>query len=282
MINVVISGSDGFIGKYLISKFSKKKIKIIRMGKKFGDISKKSTWRKLPESDVLIHLAGKSFVPDSWKNKKKFFNSNVLGTKMALDYCKKNNSKLIFLSSYMYGNTIKLPTSEKVSIKVNNPLAETKKRAEQLCKFYSKKHKLKIIILRPSNVYGPNQKSFWLIPELIKKVRKKYITINNLQIKRDLVFVDDLVDAIIKSIYSNHKFEIINIGSGKSYSINKIINTIKKILKKRTFITSKNLIRKNEILKTQLDIKKAKEKLNWRPIWSLESGLRFIIKKKNI
>ena len=71
MINVVISGSDGFIGKYLISKFSKKKIKIIRMGKKFGDISKKSTWRKLPESDVLIHLAGKSFVPDSWKNKKK-------------------------------------------------------------------------------------------------------------------------------------------------------------------------------------------------------------------
>jgi len=278
MTSVIISGSDGFIAKHLIKKISKKKIKVIKMGKIFGDVSKKNTWDKLPSADVVIHLAGKTFVPDSWKNPKIFFNSNVTGTKMALDYCKKNDAKLIFLSSYMYGNTKKLPTNERAKINANNPLAVTKKKAEDLCRVYSKKYNLKTIILRPSNVYGPNQKSFWLIPEMINKFKKKNITINNLLIKRDMIFVFDLVDAIIKSIYLKNKFEIINIGSGKSYSIGKIIKLMQKKFNKKILIKNNNTIRKNEIIETQLDITKAKKILKWKPFWNLENGLNHTIK----
>ena len=282
MISVVISGSGGFIGKHLISKLSKQKIKIIKMSKIFGDISKKKTWEKLPEANVLVHLAAKTFVPESWKKPKEFFNTNVTGTKMALEYCKKYNTKIIFISSYMYGNAKKIPTSEKNKIIANNPLAKTKKKAEELCRAYAKRYGVKTIILRPSNVFGPNQKSCWLIPEIIKKIKKKTISVNNLNVKRDMIFVDDLVSAIIKCIFLNKKFDIINVGSGNSYSIASIFKTLQKVSNKKIFIKSRNLTRKNEIMKTQLNIEKAKKLLKWKPLWSLERGLKFMIKEKKI
>ena len=282
MISVVISGSGGFIGKHLIAELSKQKIKIIKMNKIFGDISKKKTWEKLPEANVLVHLAAKTFVPESWKKPKEFFNTNVTGTKMALEYCRKYNTKMIFISSYMYGNAKKIPTSEKNKIVANNPLAKTKKKAEELCQTYAKRYGIKTIILRPSNVYGPNQKSCWLIPEIIKKIKKKTISVNNLDIKRDMIFVADLVRAIVKCIFLDKKFNIINIGSGNSYSIASIFKTLQKVTNKKIFVKNKNLTRKNEIMKTQLNIKKAKKILKWNPLWSLERGLKFIIKEKKI
>ena len=280
MFNVIVSGSDGFIAKHLISKLSKrKKVKIIKMGKNFGDISNKNTWSKLPAANTLIHLAGQTFVPKSWSKPGEFFRSNVLGTIMALEYCRTHNVKLIFISSYLYGNADKFPTNEKAKIKINNPLALTKMTAEEICKFYSKHYGLKIIILRPSNIYGPNQKDFWLIPEILNKFKKKTIIVNNFNIKRDLIYVVDLVEAIIKSIYLKNNFEIFNIGSGKNYSIRSIIHVIQKIYHTKISVKNRNIVRRKEILQTKLDIKKAKKILKWKPIWSLEEGLRYTIKK---
>ena len=77
-------------------------------------------------------------------------------------------------------------------------------------------------------------------------------------------------------------FEIINIGSGKSYSINEIIKTIQKIYGKNIFLKNKNINRKNEILHTKLDINKAIKTLKWKPRWSLKRGLEYIVKKNEM
>ena len=111
------------------------------------------------------------------------------------------------------------------------------------------------------------------------KFKKKIIIVNNFNIKRDLIYVVDLVEAIIKSIYLNNNFEIINIGSGKSYSIRSIIHVIQKIYHTKISVKNRNIVRRKEILQTKLDIKKAKKILKWKPIWSLEEGLRYTIKK---
>ena len=280
MFNVIVSGSDGFVAKHLISKLSKRKqVKIIKMGRDFGDISNKNTWQKLPTADILIHLAGQTFVPKSWRKPGEFFKSNVLGTTMALEYCRRHSAKLVFVSSYLYGNADKFPTNEKAKVKINNPLAFTKMTAEEICKYYSQSYGLKIIILRPSNIYGPNQKDFWLIPQILNKLKKKTIVVNNLRIKRDLIYVADLVGAIIKSIYLRKNFEILIIGSGKSYSVKSIIQAIEKIYCTKISVKNRNIVRKNEILKTELDIKKAKKILKWKPAWSLKEGLKYTIKK---
>ena len=283
MPNIIISGSDGFIGKHLVLKLSKyKKYKLTKMGRSFGDISKKETWKKLPKAKILIHLAAKVFIPNSWNNPEEFFETNVLGTLMALEYCRKNKSKIIFLSSYLYGNADKLPTSEKAKIKIDNPYSLTKKTAEDICQFYSKKYGLKVAIIRPSNAYGPNQKDFFLIPEIINKLKRERIIINNINIKRDLIYVSDLVDAIIKSISLKSKFEILNVGSGKSYGIRKIINILQKISGVYSPIKNKGLYKSNEIFSTRLNINRAKKILRWKPLYSLEKGLRNTIYKSNL
>ena len=70
------------------------------------------------------------------------------------------------------------------------------------------------------------------------------------------------------------------------YDVNVVENNdkkgknIKRLVDKKIFIKSRNLTRKNEIMKTQLNIEKAKKLLKWKPLWSLERGLKFIIKEK--
>ena len=60
----------------------------------------------------MVHLAAKNFVPDSWLNSIDFFEVNVIGTTNVLEFCKKTNAKLIFISSYIYGVPHYLPINE--------------------------------------------------------------------------------------------------------------------------------------------------------------------------
>ena len=281
MIKILVSGSDSFVGRHLIARLSKKrKIKLIKMNRKSGDVINKKTWDNQVATNVLIYLAGKTYVPESWEKPEEFIETNIMGVTRALEYCKKNKTKMIYISSYMYGKADKLPTSENAKIKINNPLALSKAMAEEICKFYSKNYGVKTIIIRPSNIYGPDQSSFWLMPQILKKFKSKKILMNNLNIKRDLIYIVDFIKAVTKSIYVNKKFEIINIGSGRSYSIIEIIKTIQRISKKNITIKSKNIRRKNEILQTKLDITKAKKILKWKPLWNLEKSLKYLILKK--
>jgi len=281
MIKILVSGSDSFVGRHLIARLSKKrKIKLIKMNRKSGDVINKKTWDNQVATNVLIYLAGKTYVPESWEKPEEFIETNIMGVTRALEYCKKNKTKMIYISSYMYGKADKLPTSENAKIKINNPLALSKATAEEICKFYSKNYGVKTIIIRPSNIYGPDQSSFWLIPQILKKFKSKKILMNNLNIKRDLIYIVDFIKAVTKAIYVNKKFEIINIGSGRSYSIIEIIKTIQRISKKNITIKSKNIRRKNEILQTKLDITKAKKILKWKPLWNLEKSLKYLILKK--
>ena len=283
MHNIVISGSNSFIGKHLIAKLSgNKKYKLIKMNRSFGDVKYANTWKKLPKARIIIHLAAKTFVPDSWKNPKDFFETNIMGTLMALEYCRLNKAKFIFLSSYLYGNAKKSGTNEKSRLEIKNPYSLTKKTAEDICKYYSKKYKLQVAILRPSNVYGPGQKLFFLIPDLIKKLKKKNFLINNTSIKRDLIHVYDLVDAIEKSFNIKSKLEILNIGSGKSYEIKKIINILQKIYCSNLVVKNKGMVRQNEILASKLNINKAKRVLKWKPKYNLIKGLKNTLYSKRL
>ena len=252
MKKIIVSGARGFVGKHLTTRLLKNKnIKLIKMDRKLGNVKNKYTWNKLASANVLVHLAGMSFLPDTWASPEKCIQSNVLGTIMALEYCKAHKTQMIFVSSYMYGNPDKLPTNEKAKMKINNPLALSKSLGEEACKFYAKSYGLKVIILRPSNIYGPGQKNSFLIPDMINKFKMKKIVVNNLNIKRDLIYISDFVEAIIKSISLKNNFQIFNIGSGKSYSIKEIIEILKELNKKDFSLINKNISSKNQIINTQ-------------------------------
>ncbi len=269
----LITGDQGFIGSNLKKLLQKKKIKFITANKKnFGDLSKKKSWKKIPKSNVVIHLASPTGIRDSYKNSKKYIKKVLNINKNVISYCIKNNAKLIFPSSVVYGNNKKKILSENCSVYPNNPYLVSKFNSESLIKNYYKKKKLSYIILRIFNVYGPKQKEKFIIPTIFKGLTKK-IHLKNLNFSRDFIYIDDVITSILKAAKIK-KNQIINIGSGRSYKILEIINIINQISKKRVKFFNQNVKLRGEVKNTCANIQKAKKILKWKPKTNIKKGLK--------
>ena len=154
--------------------------------------------------------------------------------------------------------------------------------AENLCFFYSKFNKLKINIFRPFNVYGIGQDARFLIPEILSSVQNnRIIEVNDFFPKRDYIYIDDLVDGLVKGMEFIDGFEVYNLGSGYSLSVKEIIDIIQKITNSNLEVISKESKRTNEINDVISDISKAKNKLGWYPKFSFEDGIKNILEGKN-
>lgn len=277
MNKILLTGADGFIGKHLSLALRSENYEIFEADLQTGNIVEESTWLSFPKVDVVIQLAGKSFVPESWADPTSFIKCNLLGTIEALNYCKKQNARLIFLSSYLYGIPKSLPIPETATLLATNPYALSKKLAEEACQFYSDSFGIDVTILRPFNVYGPGQPDIFLIPSIIRQVLAgTEIKVQDLEPKRDYIFISDLVDAIIKAIKPLKGINIFNIGTGKSFSVEEVIQTIQSIKKTNLKIISHAERRTNEIMNTVADISHAYKRLGWQPKIDLEKGLQII------
>ena len=131
--------------------------------------------------------------------------------------------------------------------------------------------------------YGPRQDKNRFIPIIIDGcIKNKKFPCSTGNQLRDFIHVEDVVDAILKSLKSKSaRGQIINIGSGKPRKIKNIIQSIKKISKGCHTQFRKIKFRKDEILKIYPNIKKAKNTINWRPKISFRDGLKSTIKFYN-
>lgn len=274
MSSVILTGATGFIGKHLVPALRLSGHEVFEADQLNGDITEESTWLSFPKANIVIHLAGKSFVPESWSNPLAFIKCNLFGIIEALNYCKRNNARLIFLSSYLYGNPKTLPINENATLVAPNPYALSKKLAEETCEFYSQNFGINITILRPFNVYGPGQSTIFLIPSIINQMLGGHkIEVKDLYPRRDYIFISDLVEAIIKATEYCCGFHIFNIGTGISHSVKEVIKILQKINNSDLEIVSANEQRINEIPDTVADISLAKKTINWKPKINFEEGL---------
>ena len=160
---------------------------------------------------------------------------------------KSNTKNLIFLgSSCVYPRNCKQPIREKYLLtgeleKTNEPYAIAKIAGIKLCEAYNHQYKTNYKCLMPTNTYGPgdnyNLENSHFIPAIIKKIhhvkKKKDKTIflwGDGQAKREIIFVDDLADAIIFFLNKKTKEYLINIGSGVEKTIYQYAKLISKIL----------------------------------------------------
>ena len=181
----------------------------------------------------------------------------------------------MFLSSYLYGNPESLPIRETAPIITPNPYALSKKLAEDVCRFYSSSFGLSIAILRPFNVFGPGQSDRFIIPSIIRQVLGgREVKVEDLEPRRDYIYVRDLVLAIRKALSSNAPLSICNIGSGESYSVAEIIQMIQDALGSHLPVHSGNSRRKDEIMNTIADVSAAAKLFGWAPKWSFAQGIR--------
>ena len=276
MTKILVTGSNGFIGRQVIKRLNKSEVISDSINTKRINLQNLEEVMKLNRSDIVIHLGGKTQKELDWND---YFINNVIGTLNILEYCiRKNVKKIIFVSTYVYGNPKYSPVDEKHVINPHDTYTKSKYLAEKLCELYSKKFDLNVTILRPFNIFGKTLPNGFLISNLLKSVRTdEKITIVNKNSKRDFLFVDDFVDVILNIKDYDFKFEIFNIGSGISYSFNEIIKKIEKITSKKINLDYKNN-KEIFIKEIKADTTKINKKINWKPKIKFDEGLQRIFK----
>jgi nucleoside-diphosphate-sugar epimerase len=228
----------------------------------------------LPGVDVVVHLAAKTFVPESWDAPALFMRTNLLGTIEALEYCREHRARLVFLSSYMYGAVAQQPIPEGTPLVAANPYALSKKLAEEACEFYANRFDVEATIVRPFNIYGPGQADAFLIPTILRQLAAgTEIRVKDLEPRRDFVYVSDVVAAILQAVNRAGRGGVFNIGSGTSHSVAELIQAIQEVWGTNLPVRVDGARRQGEVMDTVADIARARQHLGWTPRVTLRQGL---------
>ena len=150
-MTILITGSDGFLGKNLAFELSKLDYQILGLNREDGDLAVLPIDQLISEEKLVekvFHLAAKTFVPDAWENPEEFIKENISSTLNVLNFCRLRKLPLIYISAYIYGEQNSLPIREDSAIKPSNPYAQSKYLCEEICRYYVQVFSLDITIIR--------------------------------------------------------------------------------------------------------------------------------------
>lgn len=298
---ILITGGTGFIGYHLAKKclklnwsvtsISTKKPKKIRKLKKvkyiFSDITNKKLLKKKLKInyDYVVNLAG--YVDHS--HKVKTIRSHFNGCKnISSLFINSKIEKFIQIGSSVEYGKIKSPQKENEfpKNKILSNYGEAKLLSTKFMLDLNKKFNFPSVIVRLYLVYGPYQDPNRVIPfTIINSILNNKFNCSEGNQSRDFLYIDDLVDGIIKILTKKNDLsgEIINLGSGKPTKIKKIIKSIINLVGSGRPMFGKIRFRKDEINKLYPNLNKAKKLINWAPKIDLNLGLKktILFYKKN-
>ena len=263
---IVVTGGAGFIGSnfiyYILDKYKDYKIicidKLTYAGnlstlseamknKNFKfikadicDIEKIDSIFKGEEPDIVVNFAAESHVDRSIANPGVFLETNIKGTSILLECCKKYNIKRYHQISTdeVYGDLPldrkDLPFTEESTLKPSSPYSASKTSADLLVLSYFRTYKLPITISRCSNNYGPYHFPEKLIPLIIIKALKdeKLPIYGDGKNVRDWIYVKDHCKAIDLILHKGKIGEVYNVGGNSEKSNLEVVKTILNILGK--------------------------------------------------
>lgn len=170
-----------------------------------------------------------------------------------------------------------------MQILVTDYYTEARYYCERLCKLYSDLYGIRAIALRYFSVFGEREEHKGNYANVITQMiwcalkGKEFVIYGDGSQSRDLIYVKDVVEANIKALeYEENKFEVFNVGSGKSYSFNEMIEILRKNNLEIKVKYVENPI-KNYVYKTLADVKKAEEILKFKAKYEVEEIIPKII-----
>lgn len=291
---VLITGGAGFIGSHLSENLLEKgaQITILDLISKVGttkindfkdsltvldfDILQKENFQKLENDfDYIFHLAGITSAYEFERDRELGFKTNVEGTRNMLEFAVKSNiKKFIFPSTaFVYGKYPKyIPIDEKHPIDASdNSYSLSKKQGEELCNSFRESYNLPIVMFRLFTTFGPRQSKEYFFPTIIlQAIKSGKVEIWSESPKRDFIYVEDTVNAMIKGAEINNVGGPINIGSGSEVSIGEIGKSIAKRFNVEFKSQDKDVLGPSRLL---CDHSLAKSILDWQPQVSFADGL---------
>jgi len=228
-MNILITGSSGFVGTHLCNHFTQTH-KVIRFDLPQYDITDSEDVLGMldPGVDAVIHLAAQVRIDRAIEKPYDTLTTNVEGTINVLEACRLNDvPKLLFASSSdIYGTARRSYIDEWHPLLSENPYGASKIAGEALCRAYGKTYGIDVGILRCFNIYGPGQTG-GVIPLFVKKAMKgEPLTIHGAGRQcRDYVYVDDIVNAY-DIMLQKSGWDAVNFGTGIKTSVRDLAETI--------------------------------------------------------
>jgi nucleoside-diphosphate-sugar epimerase len=271
--SVLVTGADGFIGSRLVSALRALGYVVLSHSRRQGDI--KDCRLSFEGVGHVFHLAARTFVPDSWAAPLSFYEANLLGTVNVLEFCRAQAASVTLMSSYVYGQSARLPISEIEPLRAFNPYSHTKILAEETGLYYQREFGVAVTIVRPFNIYGPGQDRRFLIPTILTQAvdpGQEAIVVADLRPRRDYLFVTDLVDLLTRTAF-RREGGIFNAGSGSSWSVGEVITLVNGLLPAPKPVRIEGLARPGEVNDVIADITRARLEFGWLPRVALHEGL---------
>ena len=236
--------------------------------------------------DYVINFAAESHVDRSIENQEIFLKTNILGTQVLMDACRKYGIKRYHQVSTdeVYGD---LPLdkpdlyfTEETPIHTSSPYSASKAGADLLVLAYHRTFKLPVTISRCSNNYGPYHFPEKLIPLMIQKALKNepLPVYGNGSNVRDWLYVGDHCNAIDLIVRNGKDGEVYNIGGHNERSNLEVVKTILKALNKPETLITYVKDRPGHDLRYAMDPTKIETELGWKPEYNFDSGIQETIK----
>jgi len=225
---------------------------------------------------TIIHLAANVGVRESIVEPLKYVDNNIKVTNNLLELCRMYdiNQFIFSSSSSVYGNNEGY-LKETMYTHPISPYAVSKRSCELYGETYSYLYDINFCSLRLFTVYGPHQRPDMAISRFVDAIRQdKAIVVNgDGSTKRDFTYIDDIVDGFMRAMKKRIKFDIINLGTGKSISLSSLIKKIERYIGKKAKIIYKERC-KSDAVETLADITKAKKLLGYEPKVTIDEGLK--------
>ncbi len=292
----VVTGGAGFIGSHLVDR-------LLAEGHEVVVLDNFSTGRpqnlahqtdsprlSLVQADIcdqekiaphfrgaswVFHLAALADIVPSIERPTDYFRANVVGTQSVLEAARAAGVKrfVYAASSSCYGIPDAYPTPETAEIRPQYPYALTKRLGEELALHWGQVYGMPVVSTRFFNVYGPRSRTSGTYGAvfgvfLAQKIHgKPFTVVGDGKQTRDFTFVTDVAAALVAAARSSVSGEIFNVGSGSTYSVNRLVELLGGPV---TFVPK----RPGEPDCTFADIAKIKKILGWAPKVAIDDGVK--------
>jgi UDP-glucose 4-epimerase len=253
-VKTVVTGGAGFIGSHLVERLigdghqvlvldnlstgrtqNLDHVKSPRLEFQQVDIlDHASLTEHFKGADWVFHLAALADIVPSIERPWDYFHANVDGTMSVVESAKQARVRrfVYTASSSCYGIPDITPTPEEAPARPQYPYALTKFLGEQIALHWCQVYRLPVVSLRLFNVYGPRARTSGTYGAVFgvflaqKLAGKPFTVVGDGEQTRDFTFVTDVVDAFVRAADSDVVGEIMNVGSGQTYSINRLVQLL--------------------------------------------------------
>ena len=232
---VIVTGASGFIGHNLVRALSQLEAEVVVIDRtqpnehfphvefEWADLRHLT---KTYETDYLIHLAAVTNAGYAERYPIDTYEQNVLGTINLLNHVEVS-TRIMFPSTALVYGASSTPIHEDADQDPSSIYAQSKVIGEQLIKFHCQRVGVDYTLFRFFNVFGRGQLPMYIVPQVLRQiVEEGKVVIRNGTVMRDLLYVEDCIDAVMKlAVSSDAAGQVFNIGSGHIVSIAEVAKT---------------------------------------------------------